>query len=117
MATEEITLRSYNKRIDRSRIEKLEQKCEVAELNNELVGVIQGTIKKATINCPEESQARVGYILGLRVSPLHRRKYIGSTLVRTLEQWFIANDVDFAYMATGKDNEASVKLFTDKLGF
>lgn len=38
-------------------------------------------------------------------------------LVLKLEEWFIANDVDYAYMATEKDNEASVKLFMHKLSY
>ncbi|KAI3839050.1 hypothetical protein MKX03_028688, partial [Papaver bracteatum] len=59
----------------------------------------------------------VGYILGLRVSPLHRRIGVASNLVRNIEKWFVANGVDFAYMATEKDNKASIKLFVDKLNF
>ncbi|KAI9194325.1 hypothetical protein LWI28_005088 [Acer negundo] len=90
----------------------------VAELgNNELVGVIQGSIKRVTIHKPTEELAKVGYVLGLRVVPLHRRKGIGLRLVKKLEEWFISKDVDYAYMATEKDNEASVKLFLGKLGF
>ncbi|XP_043725836.1 probable N-acetyltransferase HLS1-like [Telopea speciosissima] len=85
----------------------------VAELHHELVGVIQGSIKRVTI----KNQARVGYILGLRVAPFYRHKGIGLSLVKHLEEWFITNQVDFAYMATDKDNLGSVKLFTDKLGF
>ncbi|CAK9135443.1 unnamed protein product [Ilex paraguariensis] len=147
MAFGEIKVRSYNGQIDRTRVEDLERRCEVgpaehvflftdtmgdpicrirnspmykmlvAESNNELVGVIQGSIKVATVRKPPKDQAKVGYILGLRVSPLHRRQGIGSTLVHHLEQWFIANQVDYAYMATEKNNQASVKLFVDKLGY
>lgn len=89
----------------------------MAELNNELVGVIQGSIKVVTVHQPQKELAKVGYVLGLRVSPLHRRKGIGSSLVCQLEEWFTANDVDYSYMATDKQNEASVKLFVDKLGY
>ncbi|OVA02750.1 GNAT domain [Macleaya cordata] len=91
----------------------------VAEMDNELVGVIQGSIKIVTVvSSPNKNQAAsVGYILGLRVSPVHRRKGIGSSLVQSLEEWFVTKNVDFAYMATEKDNEASVKLFMNKLGF
>ncbi|KAA8549436.1 hypothetical protein F0562_001091 [Nyssa sinensis] len=143
----EIKIRNYEEQIDRARVEDLERRCEVgpaehvflftdtmgdpicrirnspmynmlvAELENELVGVIQGSIKLVTIHKPPKDQARVGYILGLRVSPLHRRKGIGSSLVHHLEGWFISKHVDYAYMATEKENEASVKLFVDKLGF
>lgn len=95
---------------------------QVAELNNQLVGVIQGSIKLVTFhNTPpkdhESNLARVGYILGLRVSPLHRREGIGSRLVCRLQEWFVANDVDYSYMATEKDNEASVRLFIEKFGY
>ncbi|KAK6935698.1 GNAT domain [Dillenia turbinata] len=89
----------------------------VAELENELVGVIQGSIKTVTIQKASKDLSKVGYISGLRVSPLHRRKGIGMSLVNHLEQWFIDNQVNFAYMATEIDNEASVKLFVNKLGY
>ncbi|PIA32396.1 hypothetical protein AQUCO_04500181v1 [Aquilegia coerulea] len=147
MEKKEIKIRSYDGQIDRIRIDDLERRCAVglskntflftdtlgdpicrirhsplynmlvAEADNELVGVIQGSIKTVTIDCSIQDRASVGYILGLRVSPLHRRKGIGSTLVRTMEDWFIANNAEFAYMATEKDNEASVKLFINKHGF
>ncbi|KAG2673061.1 hypothetical protein I3760_13G071700 [Carya illinoinensis] len=90
----------------------------VAMLDKELVGVIQGSIKVVTVERPPPKDlARVGYILGLRVAPLHRQKGIGSSLVRRLEEWFVANDVDYAYMATDKDNVASVELFVNKFGY
>lgn len=89
----------------------------MAELNNEIVGVIQGSIKVVTVQNPPKDLAKVGYILGLRVSPQHRRKGIGSRLVHHIEKWFISNEVDYAYMATEIDNAASVKLFVNKLGY
>ncbi|KAI3526285.1 hypothetical protein L1887_05533 [Cichorium endivia] len=138
----EIKIRSYDGSLDRARLEVLERRCEVgpshvflfsdtmgdpicrirnsplyimlvAELNHELVGVIQGSIKVVTLR----NLAKVGYILGLRVSPNHRRKGIGSSLVQHLEEWFIGNQVDYAYMATEKDNNASVNLFVNKLQY
>ncbi|KAG6678031.1 hypothetical protein I3843_14G058300 [Carya illinoinensis] len=134
---------------DRAQVEDLERRCEVgpaervflftdtmgdpicrirnspmykmlvAELDKELVGVIQGSVKVVTVHRHDDHMdlARVGYILGLRVAPVHRRRGIGSSLVRRLEEWFIANDVDYAYMATEKGNEASVKLFVNKFGY
>ncbi|KAE9594188.1 hypothetical protein Lal_00001227 [Lupinus albus] len=144
----EFIIRSYEGQSDRSQVEDLERRCEVgpaesvflftdtmgdpicrirnspmfmmlvAELGNELVGVIQGSIKVVTIHsCPPMGLAKVGYVLGLRVVPHHRRKGIGSSLVQRLEEWFISNDVDYAYMATEKDNHASVSLFMDKFGY
>ncbi|XP_043693855.1 probable N-acetyltransferase HLS1-like [Telopea speciosissima] len=147
MAFEELKIRSFDGKIDRERIEDFERTCEVgpaesvflftdtmgdpicrirnspqykmlvAELDHELVGVIQGSIKIVTVSSLVKDQARVGYILGLRIAPSHRRKGIGLSLVKRLEEWFVANHVDFAYMATDKDNQASVKLFTNKLGY
>ncbi|XP_077216574.1 putative N-acetyltransferase HLS1 [Tasmannia lanceolata] len=146
MGCREIKLRSFDKQRDTAMVEDLEKKCEVgprerpfiymdtmgdpmcrirnspeykmlvAELENELVGVIRGSIKIVTCSSLED-KAKVGYVLGLRVSPLHRRKGIGLSLVKRLEEWFDANCVDYAYMATEKDNEASLKLFMDNLGF
>nr|XP_043611294.1 probable N-acetyltransferase HLS1-like [Erigeron canadensis] len=143
MVLEEIKVRTYDGSVDRARLELLEKRCEVgpsqhlflftdtmgdpisrirnspmyimlvAELDHELIGAIQGSIKVVTI----KDLAKVGYILGLRVSPLHRRKGIGSRLVQHLEEWFVSNQVDYAYMATEKDNDASVNLFTNKLQY
>ncbi|KAG1338039.1 putative N-acetyltransferase HLS1-like [Cocos nucifera] len=139
MGSDKVVIRSYDRERDRERFEKLERNCEfktdvlgdplcrirnsptyemlVAELGNELVGVVCGSIKVVRAGGSPEGRAKVGYILGLRVSSLHRRRGIGSSLVFRMEQWFVANHVDYVYMATEKDNEASVKLFTDKLGF
>lgn len=89
----------------------------MAELDNELVGVIQGSIKVVTIQKPPTDLAKVGYILGLRVAPAYRRRQIGSGLVLSLEEWFMSNGVEYAYMATEKDNGASVQLFVDRLGY
>lgn len=86
-------------------------------MENELVGAIQGSIKVVTIQKPPSDLAKVGYILGLRVAPTHRRKRIGLSLVRSLEEWFISNGVEYAYMATEKDNKASIQLFVDRLGY
>ncbi|KAJ6716341.1 ACYL-COA N-ACYLTRANSFERASES (NAT) SUPERFAMILY PROTEIN [Salix koriyanagi] len=140
----ELKIRSYDVQTHRARVEDLERRCEVgpskrvvlftdtmgdpicrirnspvykmliAELGSEVVGVIQGSIKLATVHKPPKNLARLGYVLGLRIAPLHRRKGIGLELVLELEKWFIANDVDYSYMATEKDNEASVNLFVKK---
>ncbi|KAJ6424556.1 hypothetical protein OIU84_025355 [Salix udensis] len=143
----EVKIRSYDVQIHRAGVEDLERRCEVgpteravlfidtmgdpicrirnspmykmlvAEVGGELVGVIQGSIKLATVHKPPKNLAKLGYVLGLRIAPLHRRRGIGSRLVLELEKWFAANDVDYAYMATEKDNEASVNLFINRLGY
>ncbi|KAL4189782.1 hypothetical protein AMTRI_Chr08g167090 [Amborella trichopoda] len=92
----------------------------VAELQGLIVGVIRGSIK--TVLCTGGGgrgpvQAKVGYVLGLRVSRMHRRRGIGLRLVQCLEEWLVENGAEYAYMATDKDNVASVKLFTERCGY
>lgn len=77
--------------------------------------MIQGSIKVVAFQ--NHDLVKVGYVLGLRVAPDHRRKGIGLSLVQRLEEWFISNDVDYVYMATDKANLASVSLFMDRFGY
>ncbi|KAG0488769.1 hypothetical protein HPP92_007580 [Vanilla planifolia] len=88
----------------------------VAEVGDELVGIIRGTIKRVLVSA-NSMEAIVGYLLGLRVSPLHRRRGIASHLVSAMEDWFASNAVEWAYMATEKSNEPSIQLFTSKFGY
>ncbi|KAF5181225.1 Acyl-CoA N-acyltransferases (NAT) superfamily protein, partial [Thalictrum thalictroides] len=60
---------------------------------------------------------KLAYILGLRVSPSHRRMDIRLKLVTRVEQWFRENGAEYSYMATEKDNEASLTLFTRRCGY
>jgi GNAT superfamily N-acetyltransferase len=105
---------------------------QVAEIDNEIVGMIRGCIKTVTCgkklsrptkNTNEQNSnhvpvfTKLAYILGLRVSPNHRRMRIGLKLVQKLEQWFRENGAEYSYMATENDNVASVNLFTDKCGY
>ncbi|KAF8020812.1 hypothetical protein BT93_G1286 [Corymbia citriodora subsp. variegata] len=60
---------------------------------------------------------KVGYILGLRVPPSHRRMGIASKLVERMEEWVRESGGEYCYMATENDNVASVKLFTAKCGY
>lgn len=101
----------------------------VAEIKStqEIVGMIRGCIKIVTsgnklskngnLNKLLPVPAKVAYILGLRVSPSHRRMGIGLKLVNEIEDWFIQNGVEYCYLATENDNSASVHLFTDKCGY
>lgn len=59
----------------------------------------------------------IAYILGLRVAPKCRRLGIGAELVAMMEEWCKARGAEYVYIATEKDNEASVGLFTKKLGY
>ncbi|CAL5197788.1 unnamed protein product [Lathyrus oleraceus] len=106
----------------------------IAEVGNETVGMIRGCIK--TVTCGKkiirqtkntkssESNSnhvpvftKLAYVLGLRVSPNHRRMGVGLKLVQKMEEWFRENGAEYSYMATENDNVASVKLFTDKCGY
>ncbi|KAJ8544858.1 hypothetical protein K7X08_017441 [Anisodus acutangulus] len=96
-----------------------------------IVGMIRGCIKTVTCGkrmCRDVKNnhdftkhlpvfTKLAYILGLRVSPYHRRKGIGLKLVRKMEEWFIENGAEYSYIATENDNHASVKLFTHKCGY
>ncbi|RDX58093.1 putative N-acetyltransferase HLS1-like protein, partial [Mucuna pruriens] len=86
----------------------------VAELleSKELVGVVRGCIK--SMRTPSESLLKIGCILGLRVSPTHRRKGIGLKLVTSVEEWMLRNGAEYAFLATEKNNDASRNLFTNK---
>ncbi|KOM33432.1 hypothetical protein LR48_Vigan01g298800 [Vigna angularis] len=86
----------------------------VAELleSKELVGVVRGCIK--SMRTPSESLLKIGCILGLRVSPSHRRKGIGLKLVTSVEEWMLRNGAEYAFLATEKNNDASRNLFTNK---
>ncbi|KAI9109246.1 hypothetical protein K1719_019869 [Acacia pycnantha] len=142
----EFIIRNYDGQSDKAQVEDIERRCEVdpsesvflftdtmgdpicrirnspmfnmlvAEMNKELIGVIQGSIKVVTLATTHDL-AKVGYVLGLRVAPNHRRKRVGSSLLRRLEEWFCSNEVDYSYMATMKDNHASISFFTGKFGY
>ncbi|KAI8032584.1 putative N-acetyltransferase HLS1-like [Camellia lanceoleosa] len=97
----------------------------------EIVGMIRGCIK--TVTCGKKLSrsgkngndptkhlpvyTKLAYILGLRVSPSHRRMGIGLKMVRRMEEWFRESGAEYSYIATENDNQPSVKLFTDKCGY
>ncbi|KAL2629823.1 hypothetical protein R1flu_014509 [Riccia fluitans] len=111
----------------------------VAEVNYEIVGVIRAGIKtlvcgmrqaesitagsRSTSSSRTEEgaaapiYARAAYLLGLRVSPNHRRKGIGLKLASKMEEWCKEQGVEYIYFATTKDNEPSLKLFTQRLQY
>ncbi|WOH10174.1 hypothetical protein DCAR_0729637 [Daucus carota subsp. sativus] len=101
---------------------------EVDEGKKEIVGIVRGCIKTATCGkkLPRNAQShhahrpiytKLAYILGLRVSPSHRRMRIGLQLVEKMEEWFRQKGAEYAYMATESDNEASINLFTKKCAY
>ncbi|KAF1002392.1 putative N-acetyltransferase HLS1 [Apium graveolens] len=97
----------------------------------EIVGMIRGCIKTVTcgkklsrngktdppLPIPVPVLTKVAYILGLRVSPSHRRMKLGYKLVCKMEEWFRQNGAEYSYMATENDNVASINLFVDKCSY
>ncbi|KAK7255106.1 hypothetical protein RIF29_28509 [Crotalaria pallida] len=81
----------------------------------EVVGVIRGCVK--TVTKGNSIYVKLAYLLGLRVSPQHRRLGIGTKLVEHLEGWCKQKGAKFAYMATDCTNEPSINLFTKKCGY
>ncbi|XP_038972187.1 probable N-acetyltransferase HLS1-like [Phoenix dactylifera] len=81
----------------------------------EMVGVIRACVKMVSRGRESSSQlpayVKVAYVLGLRVSPSHRRLGIGRKLVERVEAWCLARGAEYAYMATDGSNTASLNLF------
>lgn len=79
----------------------------------EIVGVIRACVN--TVRTRESSgYVKLAYILGLRVSPSHRRLGIGTKLVQEIEEWCKQKGAEYSYMATDCSNEPSINLFTRK---
>ncbi|KAH9602000.1 hypothetical protein KSS87_014009 [Heliosperma pusillum] len=109
-----------------------EEEGQGGEEKRAIVGMIRGCIK--TVTCgkkfPRPSKllssnslqplpiyTKLAYILGLRISPYHRRMGIALKLVKKMEDWFKQNGAEYSYLATESDNQASVKLFNQKCGY
>uniref|UniRef100_A0A0D9YNA4 N-acetyltransferase domain-containing protein n=1 Tax=Oryza glumipatula TaxID=40148 RepID=A0A0D9YNA4_9ORYZ len=56
-------------------------------------------------------------LLGLRVSPSHRRLGIATELVRRAEEWCAARGAAYATMATTASNAASLALFQGRFEY
>ncbi|XP_074308845.1 putative N-acetyltransferase HLS1 [Silene latifolia] len=113
--------------------EVVEEEVEGCNQKREIVGMIRGCIK--TVTCgkkyhrpsklypshdsfkPLPVYTKAAYILGLRISPSHRRMGIALKLVNKMEDWFRQNGAEYAYLATESENQASVKLFNKKCGY
>ncbi|PAN50974.1 hypothetical protein PAHAL_9G561700 [Panicum hallii] len=96
------------------------QVAETSGPGGRIVGLIRGTVKSVATGESRPGApafANVGYILGLRVAPSHRRMGIALLLVRQLERWFELMGTEYAYMATDRSNEASLRLFTARCGY
>ncbi|KAK6912310.1 GNAT domain [Dillenia turbinata] len=89
----------------------------------EIVGVIRGSVKTVTSGKDKAlgddfddipHYVKLAYVLGLRVSPTHRRCGVGTKLVQKLEEWCKHTGAEYMYMATECTNKASINLFTLK---
>ncbi|KMZ63549.1 hypothetical protein ZOSMA_3G00260 [Zostera marina] len=85
--------------------------------NGEVVGVVRGCMKDVQNGIMAESNLKLGCILGLRVSPMHRRRGIGLMLVKSVEEWAIRNDANYLSVATDDNNMASLHMFIDKCNY
>ncbi|KAG2639520.1 probable N-acetyltransferase HLS1 [Panicum virgatum] len=82
-----------------------------------IVGVVRGCVKTVACGSGGSLFFKVAYLLGLRVSPGHRRRGIGRRLVERMEEWFRQMGAEYAYVATDRGNEPSVRLFTARCGY
>ncbi|XP_066379635.1 probable N-acetyltransferase HLS1 [Miscanthus floridulus] len=93
--------------------------------STEIARLVRGCVKTIVYGTGTTQQAKdddpiytkVGYILGLRVSPSHWRKGVGKKLVDRMEEWFRQRGAEYSYMATEQDNEPSMRLFTGRCGY
>ncbi|RLN09128.1 putative N-acetyltransferase HLS1 [Panicum miliaceum] len=90
----------------------------------EVVGVIKactrmvsrGKKKKQSFSSSKQF-VKVACLLGLRVSPSHRRLGIATELVRRAESWCAARGAAYATMATTESNAASLALFAGRFAY
>ncbi|XP_048536689.1 probable N-acetyltransferase HLS1-like [Triticum urartu] len=87
----------------------------------EAVGVIKACVRTVsrgkTMTKTKQQFAKVACLLGLRVSPSHRRLGIATELVRRAEAWCAARGAAHATMATTASNAASLALFAGRFGY
>ncbi|CAN6163281.1 unnamed protein product [Urochloa humidicola] len=99
----------------------------------EMVGMIKACVKmvargggfkkpaSSASSSPEKRQppayVKVACLLGLRVSPSHRRLGIATALVDHAEAWCRARGAAHATMATTSSNAASLALFAGRFGY
>ncbi|PWZ25958.1 putative N-acetyltransferase HLS1-like [Zea mays] len=91
---------------------------------DEVVGVIKACTrmvsrgkKKQSLGSSSKQFVKVACLLGLRVSPSHRRLGVATELVRRAEAWCAARGAAYATMATTESNAASLALFTGRFAY
>uniref|UniRef100_A0A803N2D4 N-acetyltransferase domain-containing protein n=1 Tax=Chenopodium quinoa TaxID=63459 RepID=A0A803N2D4_CHEQI len=76
---------------------------QVAEIKieklGELVGVVRGCIKEVGFGL-RRSNLKMGYILGLQVSPRHWHMGIGLNLMNAIEEWLANYGAESAYQGS-----------------
>ncbi|XP_062217275.1 acetyl transferase GW6a-like [Phragmites australis] len=89
----------------------------------EVVGVIKSCTrmvsrgKKRQSFSSSKQYVKVACLLGLRVSPSHRRLGIATELVRRAESWCAARGAVYATIATTASNAASLSLFAGRFAY
>ncbi|CAN6271675.1 unnamed protein product [Urochloa humidicola] len=87
----------------------------------EVVGVIKACTRMVSRGKKKHSSkpqfVKVACLLGLRVSPSHRRLGIATELVRRAESWCAARGAAYATMATTESNAASLALFAGRFRY
>ncbi|BAS77301.1 acetyl transferase GW6a-like [Oryza sativa Japonica Group] len=98
----------------------------VAECGDEVVGVIKACVRMVTRGSSSSLRktktktnkfVKAACLLGLRVSPSHRRLGIATELVRRAEEWCAARGAAYATMATTASNAASLALFQGRFKY
>ncbi|XP_061980233.1 probable N-acetyltransferase HLS1 [Populus nigra] len=139
-----VVVREYDEGRDKVAVEEMEKRCEIGQRGKpslvtdlmgdpicrirhfpshvmlvaesgeggEMAGVIRACIK--TVTRGSSGYVKLAYILGLRVSPSHRRLGIGIKLVQEIENRCKQQGAEYSYMATDCTNESSINLFTRK---
>ena len=104
---------------ERAYIEKLinDQKTGffLAELDGELMGLIQGTIWESPA-IPIMSNEQYGMIENLVVMSEYRRKGVGKELFNKLNDWFVSNGIYDIRLNVFEFNQEAISFYK-KLGF
>uniref|UniRef100_J3LA73 N-acetyltransferase domain-containing protein n=1 Tax=Oryza brachyantha TaxID=4533 RepID=J3LA73_ORYBR len=88
--------------------------------DEQVVGVIKACVRMVSRGGggslrKTKKYVKAACLLGLRVSPSHRRLGIATELVRRAEEWCAARGAAYATMATTASNAASLALFEGRL--
>ncbi|KAL5211264.1 hypothetical protein ABZP36_022111 [Zizania latifolia] len=92
---------------------------------DEVVGVIKACVRMVSRGDTTASSSKtkkrkfvkMACLLGLRVSPTHRRLGIATVLVRRAEAWCAARGAAYATMATTASNAPSLALFAGRFAY